>query len=60
MKAKELSQKTGKELNDLLIEKSHKLGQFKFDLSSKKLKNVKQLKELRKDIARIKTILKNK
>jgi len=60
MKAKELSQKTEKELNDLLIEKSYKLGQFKFDLSSKKLKNVKQLKELRKDIARVKTILKNK
>ncbi len=60
MKVKELSQKTEKELKDLLIENRHKLGQFKFDLASKKLKNVRQIRELRKDIARILTILKEK
>jgi len=58
MKAKELRQKTEKELDDLLIDKSHKLGQFKFDLASRKLKNIRQIRELRRDIARIKTILK--
>jgi len=57
MKIKELNQKTEKELKDLLIESRHKLGQLKFDLASKKLKNVKQIKELRRDIARILTIL---
>ena len=60
MKAKELRQKTEKELDDLLINRSHKLGQFKFDLASKKLKNIRQIRELRRDIARIKTIIKNK
>jgi len=60
MKAKELHQKTEKELNDLLIEKSHKLGQLKFDLASRKLKNIRKIRELRRDIARVKTIIKNK
>ncbi|MFH1938237.1 MAG: 50S ribosomal protein L29 [Patescibacteria group bacterium] len=58
MKTKELTKKTEKELKDLLIESRHKLGRLKFDLASKKLKNVKQIKELRRDIARILTILK--
>lgn len=57
MKVKELRQKTEKELNDLLNENRHKLGQFKFDLASKKLKNVRQIRELRKDVARILSIL---
>lgn len=59
MRAKELRQKTEKELDDLLIEKSHNLGKLKFDLASKKLKNVMQIKELRREIARIKTIIKD-
>lgn len=58
MKIKELRQKTEKELNDLLNENRFKLGQFRFDLASKKIKNVGQIKELRRDIARILTILK--
>lgn len=57
MKTKELNQKTEKELKDLLIESRHKLGKLKFDLASKKLKNVKQIKEFRRNIARILTIL---
>lgn len=60
MKIKELRQKTEKELKDLLDEDRFKLAQFKFDLASKKLKNIKQLAELRKDIARILTISKQK
>ncbi len=59
MKIKELNNKTTKELKNLLIESQHKLGQLKFDLASKKLKNVKQIKELRRDVARILTILNN-
>ena len=58
MKIKELRQKTDKELKELLAEDQHKLGQLKFDLAAKKLKNVRQIRELRKEIARIITILK--
>lgn len=58
MKVKELSQKTKKELNDLLAENRHKLGQLRFDLASKKLKNIREIRGLRKDVARIITILK--
>ncbi len=57
MKIKELRQKTAKELADLLNQDRQKLGRLKFDLASKKLKDVNELKELRKDIARILTIL---
>lgn len=59
MKTRELRQKTEKELKDLLINSQHKLGQIKFDLAFKKVKNVKQIKELRRDVARIKTLLNN-
>jgi len=58
MKIKELNQKTKKELNDLLIENRHKLGQLRFDLASKKLKNIREVRKLRRDVARIITILK--
>ena len=57
MKTKELRQKTEKELSDLLNENHKKLGELKFDLASKKLKNVNEFKKLRKSIARILTIL---
>jgi large subunit ribosomal protein L29 len=57
MKIKELRQKTEKELTDLLKENQQKLGQLKFDLSAKKLKNVREIRELRKEIAKILTIL---
>ena len=57
MKTKELRQKSKKELEESLTESRHKLGRLKFDLASKKLKNIRQLKELRREIARILTIL---
>ncbi|MBU2579742.1 50S ribosomal protein L29 [Patescibacteria group bacterium] len=60
MKIKELRQKTEKELKDLLSEDRRKLGQFKFDLASKKIKNAGQIGELRRDIAKILTILQAK
>ena len=58
MKIKELRQKTEKELKELLDENRRKLGQLRFELASKKIKNSGQIKELRKDIARVLTILK--
>jgi len=60
MKKKELHQKTEKELKDLLIESRRKLGQLKFDLAAKKLKNIMEIRRLRRQIAQILTILKKK
>ncbi len=60
MKIKELRQKTAKELKELLEQNRHKLGQLKFDLAAKKLKNIREIREPRKDIARILTILSEK
>jgi len=60
MKAKELRQKTIKELQELLQEKRKRLSQLEFDLSSKKLKNTREIREVKKDIARVLTILKVK
>ncbi|MFH1671494.1 MAG: 50S ribosomal protein L29 [Candidatus Portnoybacteria bacterium] len=58
MRIKELRQKSGKELSQLLTENRKKIGQLRFDLASKKLKNVNQIKELRRDVARITTLTK--
>lgn len=58
MKIKDLRQKTEKELQDLLAENRKRLGQLKFDLASKKLKNSREIRWLRRDIARILTLLK--
>ena len=58
MKVRELKQKTKKELNDILVENRRKLGQLRFDLASKKLKNIREIRGLRRDVARIITILK--
>jgi len=60
MKTKELKQKTEKELKDLLIQNRQKLGQLKFDLASKKLKNIREIRNLRRGIAQILTVLNKK
>lgn len=58
MKAKELKQKSEKELERLLLSDREKLRQLKFDLSAGKVKNVREIRKIKKDIARILTILK--
>lgn len=58
MKAKELKQKSKKELEKLLLSDREKLRQLKFDLSAGKVKNVREIRKIKKDIARILTILK--
>jgi large subunit ribosomal protein L29 len=57
MKIKELRRKTTKELEELLKENRHKLGQLKFDLAAKKLKNIREIRGLRREIAQILTVL---
>jgi len=58
-KIKDFSSKTKLELQKLSAGYRDKLRQLKFDLASGKIKNIKEVRELRKDIARILTVLKN-
>jgi ribosomal protein L29 len=58
MKAKELTAKKGTELQELLKEKREALRTFRFGVAGSKTRNVKEGKNLRKDIARILTVLK--
>lgn len=58
MKFQELHQKSLPELNRLLIENRERLRQLRFDLASGKVKNVREIRKIKKDIARILTLLK--
>ena len=58
MKIQELRQKSEAELKKLLPDNREKLRQLKFDLASGKVKNVRVIREIKKDIARILTLLK--
>jgi len=58
MKTQDLRKKKKEELENLLTELKNKLAKLKFDLSLGKLKNVREIRETKKDIARILTILK--
>jgi large subunit ribosomal protein L29 len=60
MKAKELKTKTIDELRKLEAQLREQLRQLRFDLASGKVKNVKRIKEIRKDIARILTAINQK
>ncbi|MBU4481001.1 50S ribosomal protein L29 [Patescibacteria group bacterium] len=60
MKTLELREKSKEELQKLLQENRERLRQLRFDLVSGKVKNVKEIRETKKDIARIQTLLKSK
>ncbi|MBI4837501.1 MAG: 50S ribosomal protein L29 [Candidatus Portnoybacteria bacterium] len=57
MKIKELREKSEKELQTMLEENREKLRQIKFEFASKQPKNPKIISQLKKDIARILTLL---
>jgi len=57
MRISEIRQRSKKELQKLLQELREKLRQLRFDLSSGKVKNVREIRIIKKDIARILTIL---
>lgn len=59
MKTVELRKKTKAELEKLLIDRREKLCQLRFDLAAGKLKNVREIRQIKKDIARILTLLKS-
>ena len=60
IKQEELRQKENNELLELLDQSREKLRQLRFDLASGKVKNVAEIKETKKTIARILTILKER
>jgi len=60
MKVKELITKENTELNKILQDKKMELVELRFDWKNKKLKNTNLIKETKKDIARILTILKER
>ncbi len=60
MKASELRQKTKAELQKTLQGNQEKLRQLRFDLAAGKVKNVREIRKIKKDIAKILTILKGK
>lgn len=59
MKLIELRKKSKEELQKILKDNREKLRQLRFDLSAGKVKNVKEIRNLKKEIARILTLLKN-
>jgi len=59
VKAVELKKKTNKELNKLLIKSKERLRFLRFDLASGRVKNVREIRNLKKEIARILTLIKH-
>jgi len=57
MKISEIRQKTKKELESMLLERREHLRNLRFDLASGKVKNVREIRELKKEIARVLTLL---
>lgn len=56
MKINELRQKSKTELQRILSDKREKLRQLYFDLAAGKVKNVREIRKTKKDIARILTL----
>ena len=60
MDIKEIKIKEAGELNHLLSEARKKLDELMFKARQKQLKNIREIREVKKDIARIMTVLKTK
>lgn len=57
MKTQELKQKSAVDLQELLKEKKSRLEELRFLLSQGKVKQVHEVDEIKKDVARILTLL---
>ncbi len=57
MKAVELNQKSKEELEKMVQDGKEKLRQLRFDLAAGKVKNIRQIRLIKKDIARMFTKL---
>lgn len=60
MKISELRSKSSGELQKTLAQKREKLRQLRFNLISGKVKNVREIRGIRKEVARIITLLREK
>lgn len=60
MKIRELRQKSNKELQETLITLRDKLRELRFNLAGGKVKNIKEIHQVKKDIARVLTLLNEK
>jgi large subunit ribosomal protein L29 len=60
MKTKELQQKSKSELQKILADSREKLRQLRFNLAAGKVKNVREVRKIKKDIAKVLTLLKQK
>jgi len=60
MKLEELKGKTESELKKMIQDWREKLRQLRFDLAAGKVKNVREIRIIKKNIARILTILKER
>ncbi len=58
MKIEELRKKTKEELQNILRDDREKLRQLRFDLVAGKVKNVREIRKAKEEIARILTLLK--
>ena len=59
MKLTELRRKSKDELGKILTDNREKLRQLRFDLSAGKVKNVREIRHIKKEIAQILTLLKS-
>lgn len=57
MKIAEIKRKSEQELQKNLLESKEKLRQLRFDLAAGKVKNIREIRAIKKDIARILTFL---
>jgi len=57
MKTNELRQRSKEELKEIVNELKKKLQELRFDLVSGKVKNVREIRKTKKEIARVLTVL---
>ncbi|MDD3887419.1 MAG: 50S ribosomal protein L29 [Patescibacteria group bacterium] len=60
MKVKEIREKKDKELVKMLAEKRESLREVRFKIASNQHKNVKEISLLKKDIAKVLTVMKER
>ena len=60
MKYKEIKEKSTEELQRVLVELSHKLREFNFKEANKQLGSVRDLRGIKRNIAQLKTLLKQR
>lgn len=58
MKAKEIREMNKEEVKKVLTDKRNRLLKLRFDISSKQIKNNREYRNIKKDIARILTVFK--